>query len=446
MSFFDKFRKKKTSADDEILDHAPVVYPGESVHQDDNAEENRYVGGLSDPSEGQTYSPTKNTKGILMFILMLVGVVALTGYFGWDLFNSFGLFSSSGIKQSGKTPKLDVTEEQVLKLLEERKQMLDKLQTFEDERSRQSQETDQKIASVMKEFKKYEAMEQAFSGVRDEAKQLAEQNRQLNENMNKLMEEIRKQGPKEPPEPIVPRQGSASKSMSFSGVKGYVDRVQTREDELKKEAQKEPLYTDVPGVQVGQAIRGVLLTTLVSSKALEHYFAAIETTEPVEVYEGLILPKGVKFLGKAEADYDSRRIFVNITRMQYGTIDMPVNGVVLDGRGSAGLVTKYIDPLNNAAWSMLIPNLLAATADVAQDMVKYYDNEGNLNEKPEFSAKNVALQGFGNTMQLQSQMMFEAQARKKPVIIVKSGIPVSIQLRDRIPVDILLDSGVIRDR
>jgi len=143
-------------------------------------------------------------------------------------------------------------------------------------------------------------------------------------------------------------------------------------------------------------------------------------------------------------DFESRRIIVRVEKMQYKDVEMPVSGIVLDERGNPGLVSKYIDPLNQAVWGSLLPNMLAAAADAAQDMTDYYDEDYDMErERPEFSERNIALQGAADALRLQSQILMEMQMRKKPVIIVNKDIPVMIQVTERIPLEILLESGVV---
>jgi hypothetical protein len=94
-------------------------------------------------------------------------------------------------------------------------------------------------------------------------------------------------------------------------------------------------------------------------------------------------------------------------------------------------------------WSTLLPNIMAAAAEAAQDMITTTDRWGYTRDEPEFNSRNVALQGVGNSLRLQSQIMYEVQARKKPVILVRRNIPVEIQILKVIPLDILVEAGVL---
>ena len=77
-------------------------------------------------------------------------------------------------------------------------------------------------------------------------------------------------------------------------------------------------------------------------------------------------------------------------------------------------------------------------------MTEYYDRDYDMErERPEFSTENVALQGVADALRMQSRILLEMQSRKKPVIIVNRNIPVQIQISERIPLEILIESGVV---
>jgi len=48
-----------------------------------------------------------------------------------------------------------------------------------------------------------------------------------------------------------------------------------------------------------------------------------------------------------------------------------------------------------------------------------------------------------DALRMQSRILLEMQSRKKPVIIVNRNIPVQIQISERIPLEILIESGVV---
>jgi len=359
----------------------------------------------------------KNKKVVLLFFgagaIVILGAIL---YGAW----SFGLI---GRKPAPPPPEVSTSEAQLKQLLEERRELESRIKTLEEERdSMQNMAAmlSERIEPLQRQIREIESLRSEIARLREEMAYVPE-----------VEEEV------EPPEPI---QGSSSKTALFSSVQEYQARLA---EEAKVEI-PEPKFTKAKGVQTGQMIPGKLLTTLISSTVMQDFYAVIETTEGFPMSNGVTLPAGVRFLGKVIPDFESRRIIVRVERMQYKDVEMPVSGIVLDERGNPGLVSKYIDPLNQAVWGSLLPNMLAAAADAAQDMSQYYsvyyDEE---RERPEFSEKNIALQGAADALRLQAQILTEMQMRKKPVIIVNKDIPVMIQVTDRIPLETLLESGVV---
>ena len=359
----------------------------------------------------------KNKK--VVFLFFGAGAIVILGailYGAW----SFGLI---GRKPAPTPPEVSTSEAQLKQLLEERRELESRIKTLEEERSNMQNMAEmlsERIEPLQRQIREIESLRSEIARLREEMAYVPE-----------VEEEV------EPPEPI---QGSSSKTALFSSVQEYQARLA---EEAKVEI-PEPKFTKAKGVQTGQMIPGKLLTTLISSTVMQDFYAVIETTEGFPMSNGITLPAGVRFLGKVIPDFESRRIIVRVERMQYKDVEMPVSGIVLDERGNPGLVSKYIDPLNQAMWGSLLPNMLAAAADAAQDMVSYYDDDYDIErERPEFSERNVALQGAADALRLQAQILTEMQMRKKPVIIVNKDIPVMIQVTDRIPLEILLEAGVV---
>lgn len=360
----------------------------------------------------------KNKK--VVFLFFGAGAIVILGailYGAW----SFGLI---GRKPAPPPPEVSTSEAQLKQLLEERRELESRIKTLEEERSsmqNMAEMLSERIEPLQRQIREIESLRNEIARLREEMMYVPTVEE----------EEI------EPPEPM---QGSSSRTALFSSVKEYQARLA---EEAKVEI-PEPKFTKAKGVQAGQMIPGKLLTTLISSTVMEDFYAVIETTEGFPMSNGITLPAGVKFLGKVIPDFESRRIIVRVERMQYKDVEMPVSGIVLDERGNPGLVSKYIDPLNQAVWGSLLPNMLAAAADAAQDMSQYYsvyyDEE---RERPEFSEKNIALRGAADALRLQAQILTEMQMRKKPIIIVNKDIPVMIQVTDRIPLETLLEAGVV---
>ena len=358
----------------------------------------------------------KNKK--VVFLFFGAGAIVILGailYGAW----SFGLIG----RKPAPPPEVSTSEAQLKQLLEERRELESRIKTLEEERSNMQNMAEmlsERIEPLQRQIREIESLRSEIARLREEMAYVPE-----------VEEEV------EPPEPI---QGSSSKTALFSSVQEYQARLA---EEAKVEI-PEPKFTKAKGVQTGQMIPGKLLTTLISSTVMQDFYAVIETTEGFPMSNGITLPAGVRFLGKVIPDFESRRIIVRVERMQYKDVEMPVSGIVLDERGNPGLVSKYIDPLNQAMWGSLLPNMLAAAADAAQDMTDYYDDDYDIErERPEFSERNVALQGAADALRLQAQILTEMQMRKKPVIIVNKDIPVMIQVTDRIPLEILLEAGVV---
>lgn len=374
------------------------------------------VSGMTEPQKPKGH---KNFKVVLL--LLAVGLAVVIGAVLYGM-RSFGVFS----RPKEQPQQVQTSEAQLKQLLEERRELESRIKTLEEERSNLhlnvAEMLDERIGPLQKQLEEVQALQNEIQNLRAEIT-----------DMSQLQEEVEE-------EPIEPAEGSSGKTTLFSAVQEYTARL-AEESKVDIPA---PKYTKGKGVQTGRMIPGRLLTTLISSVALQDFYAVVETTESFSVSSGLQLPAGVRFLGKVLPDFESRRIIVKIERMQYGDVEMPVSGIVLDERGNPGLVSKYVDPLNQAMWGSLLPNMLAAAADAAQDMVSYYDEDyDEERERPEFSEKNVALQGAADSLRLQAQILTEMQSRKKPVIIVNKDIPVLVQITERIPLEILLESGVI---
>ena len=360
----------------------------------------------------------KNKK--VVFLFFGAGAIVILGailYGAW----SFGLI---GRKPAPPPPEVSTSEAQLKQLLEERRELESRIKTLEEERSNMQNMAEmlsERIEPLQRQIREIESLRNEIARLREEMMYVPTVEE----------EEI------EPPEPM---QGSSSRTALFSSVQEYQARLA---EEAKVEI-PEPKFTKAKGVQTGQMIPGKLLTTLISSTVMQDFYAVIETTESYPISVGITLPAGVRFLGKVIPDFESRRIIVRVERMQYKDVEMPVSGIVLDERGNPGLVSKYIDPLNQAMWGSLLPNMLAAAADAAQDMTDYYDDDYDIErERPEFSERNVALQGAADALRLQAQILTEMQMRKKPVIIVNKDIPVMIQVTGRIPLETLLEAGVV---
>ena len=375
------------------------------------------VSGMTEP---EVPKKKRNIRTALLILGVGVAIVVVALFYG---LSSLGILGEKKQQPS----EIQTSEAQLKQLLEERRELESRIKTLEEER-------------VSLQANMAEMLSEQVKPLREQVSELVS----LKEEITRLQSELEaerqyQKEPEEPEEKPEPKEGSSQKTTLFSALDSYNAKLA----EAAKVDVPEPKYTKAKGVQTGQMIKGRLLTTLISSTAIQDFYAVIETTESLSIDGRLSLPAGVRFLGKVVPDYESRRIFVKVEKMQYKDVEMPVSGVVLDERGNPGLVSKYVDPLNQAMWGTLIPNMLAAAADAAQDMVTYYDRDYyEERERPEFSTKNVALQGTADALRVQAQILTEIQTRKKPVIIVNKDIPVLVQITGRVPLDILLESGV----
>jgi len=375
------------------------------------------VSGMTEP---EVPKKKRNVRTALLILGAGVAIVVVTLFYG---LGSLGILG----EKKQQSSEIQTSEAQLKQLLEERRELESRIKTLEEER-------------VSLQANMAEMLSEQVKPLQEQVSELAS----LKEEIARLQSELEagrqpQKEPEEPEEKPEPKEGSSQKTALFSALDSYNAKLA----EAAKVDVPEPKYTKAKGVQTGQMIKGRLLTTLISSTAIQDFYAVVETTESLSIDGRLSLPAGVRFLGKVVPDYESRRIFVKVEKMQYRDVEMPVSGVVLDERGNPGLVSKYVDPLNQAMWGTLIPNMLAAAADAAQDMVTYYDETyDEERERPEFSTKNVALQGTADALRVQAQILTEIQTRKKPVIIVNKDIPVLVQVTGRVPLDILLESGV----
>lgn len=278
------------------------------------------------------------------------------------------------------------------------------------------------------------------------ADELAKQLKSISDMQEKLGNEVARLAEKKKEEELKPKEGSAAPTISFNMLP-QIKKEKAEADAKAAEAaaKAEPAFDVRMGLQAGHLIPAKLDTSIYSSTLLEGYLVSATTTEPFEIEKGYTLPTGVKFLGTATPDMDSRRIIVKIGQLQYGSSVVKVDGMLLDGRGSPGLVTKYVDPLDRALLPIVLTSFASATAEALQDMTGYYNRiDGGYYERPDFDAGNAALQGTADTLETAANLIANSAARKKPVIFVKSGIPVNVQISSKLTMDKLVESGVVK--
>lgn len=436
---FGLFRPNKNNgsfAEEKESGHGALDFSPDEMGRD-------FVSGLSDPdtAPGEGGSGDKVKKVLMFGVPLLLVSIGLVVYLGWDLVKEFG----GGSRTVNETAKqtLGVTDAEYTKIMAQLQDRDRRLSLLEEERVKRESELDAKIreavaAVAMSEAEK-KRMEETAGLLRDVT---ASQSAML-DSIRLLEERLRAKLEEAPEYPAQPPKGSTATSSLYSALPQWNERIAQTEAAMAERASAAPPYRVERGVKTGGFASGVLRTSLISSTHVADLKAVVETTSPIEVSDGAFIPVGAVFIGTAKSDIENtRRMHLDLTEMRVGDVVIPVKAIALQN-GNPGLVSKYIDPLNSAAWSMLLPNLIAGAASAAQDMTEKTNRYGETYQEPEFSGKNVALGGVAKTMQLQSQIMYEVQARKKPVIIVHRNIPVEIQFVSPIPFELLLEAGAL---
>lgn len=385
------------------------------------------VSGQSDPGEDASkYKVNKLKKvGIYGFMCVLFILVMLIPNF------------ISYINKQGNGGNVNVSEQQNINQLNEIKHLKQQISLLQNNNEETIAQIDRKVEQRIRDI-----MSNSAEVKGDDAKldALIESNRLMQEQIKKLSEENIK---KEPPQP---KKGSSSSSVAFTLVAQKKEEKALLEAKIAEEVKNTaPDYDIRPGMQVGMTIPAVLDTTIMSSLLLDRYYVSSTTQRDIEIAPGYILPRGTKFLGKPTSDFESRRIVVDINKVQYGSSELNLKGVLLDGRQSPGLVTKYVDPMNSAIWAALPLSIASATAAALQDTATYYNsNTGQTYESTAWSGKNAVLEGTAEALSNVTEIITEMHRRKKPVIIVRSGIDVNVQISEKLPLDRLIASGIVR--
>lgn len=377
-------------------------------------------------SQGIKKKQTMKTVGII-----LVFTLAVFGYLGYEV---MGMRAGKGGSPQG--PQGSVTAEDDIKAIQEKKALEEKLALMTHQRDEALSQIENRIDERIRAYEETKA-----SGASEE---MVEQMRLMAESQAKLQEQIESMQKKEEDE-RKPMEGSASPTIAYNRLPQISEKKAEEERLLAEKAAEAPPYDIRAGLQAGSVIPATLRTTMVSSMLLDRFFVVAETTEPYEIMPGYVLPAGVRFLGKPTADMEARRMLVDVNKMQYGSTELDLKGCMLDYRGNPGLVTKYIDPLNQAIFPVLLTSLASATAAAMQDMTTYHNSvTGDSYERPTFNAENAVLQGTSNALGSVSGIMLQQQLRKQPTIIVKSGIPVQVQISEKLVLDSLIDTGIVK--
>lgn len=432
MGFFG--HKKAQSPDEEVREYAGIE-DAENLQSDDEEE---FVRTMQDPSAGRGIQGASSRKNaILVLAIGIPIVIGMFLWFGYSTLKGFGLLSQE--KQEEPAAVMKISDEEYARIVRENRELRERLLTVEKQSSNIMGELEKVLDKRLAEWSQ-KLPEERDEEVERELQELEERKKELDQVLHQIQESLQEKERAE----AVPKTGSSSETTSFSTVVQWVN-ANKQEEEARRQALAEykPPFDKREGVAVGSCIPGVLKTTLISSSIIDRFLAVAETTEKIEVADGYFLPAGARFLGKVHADMDARRLVVNINRLQFGSVDMEVEGILLDSRGNPGIVTKYIDPLQQSLWSSMLPNILSAAASAAQEMYDYVDRDGYYREAPRATWENAGYQGLADALDTQAQIMMEIQSRKKPVILAHSGIPVQIQLTQKLPLDILIEAGIV---
>lgn len=409
----------------------------EKVFYEQPAEEEHVPGQHSADRDG-----TGKKKSSLLFnLLFFGGILIAVVIFGWTTISPM----LARFKPEAKNPVTSLEEERYKLLLQEREEMAKRLKIAEDKMALEKQEQEDRFARMLKTMQEADAKRAAEQVERD---------RLMREEMQKLLKQQKPDPQQEKTEvqaKTEPLKGSAAKTRAFDLTAATMEK-RMAEAKATQEAAFDPISSKIhsgPGLRTASMIPAVLKTRIVSlyqRAGLDNWIVA-ETTAPIEIAEGTI-PAGTRFLGKAVADYTARRMTVEIMRMQVGTTDIEMRGVLMDKRGNVGMVTKYVDPKQQAMWASLIPNLLSAAARASQDLVTEQHTDGTTgdtwtSQRREVSARNIGLEAAALTMENQAQLMQQISDEKQPIIIVEQGTDVLVQLIDRIPLELLIQAKTI---
>lgn len=405
------------------------------------------VEGFSSPDETgggkRGDSPLKRFIPFILSVVLLIVVVA-------GLFAMISGSSNETVAPGGVT----VEEQEHMARLDEERQMREKIALLENQNKELLSQIDQmsmtvdsritdRMSAILEELKAQKSREGSpevlarLDEMRAEQERLRGQIAAMSDGdltVNSEGEIVKRER----------KEGSSGNTLIFNTIADRETRRQAEESSLKADASKQAAYDLTPGVPTGTNVPAQLKTMMISSTLLDRFHVVAETVEEYEFMPGIVLPKGVRFIGKATPDFDSRRILVDVNMLQYGNAEIKMEGVMLDGRANPGMVTKYSDPLMNGLPLIFLSSILSSTATMAQETTESYTWNGNAYDRPKWNTENILLEGAGDALDNFSDVLMQIYARKKPVIQVKRNIPVYVQFTHKMPLSTLLGAGVAR--
>lgn len=302
------------------------------------------------------------------------------------------------------------------------------------------------IRVITSELEREKQERQALQGLLEEALEEIDSMKNLVQQTAAARAQDGTGGPVEEEKPKAPPSTSNTTMLDASG-KWFAERDAERkrlEEEMKAKAEKDAsLYDDRPGIPATSLVPAVLTTKIVSTMMLDKFFVQAQTTEDLEVGDGMVLKKGAVFYGKALPDFKSRRLGVEIEGLRVDHIQIPIKGVLLDKHGSPGLVSKYVDPFYRNLWMSMIP-MAAEYFLTDKDDVNIEENTtdgGGSTTTKRTNARRDILHDSARTL---SGQIAEHGKQESPVIIMNSGLPVIVQFTEKLPLDVLVESKSVK--
>ena len=241
-----------------------------------------------------------------------------------------------------------------------------------------------------------------------------------------------------------PSSSSGSGSSSNSYVSGNNSSGATksgsavafkREDDKSIQNRDGQQFDNLPGLPAGTIIPCEILTGIISGDTLPVIFYV---TKDVLYNQAVVIPKGSLFLGTAEANFASRRIFVTIERLIIGNAEIKVTGQVQDGAGRAGLMDRYVDNSTGTLIAGFFTGLLSEFGKAFSAKSSLVQIGGDSSAD---AAKGAFLSGTSSGLDSVATTLAEKAAAQKAVMIAYPNKNVRIMMEQKIPLEWLLKAN-----
>lgn len=250
-----------------------------------------------------------------------------------------------------------------------------------------------------------------------------------------------------------PKFGDRSKPITDESY----ERV-TKNDEMRKTAAElrrqqldaPPVFDATPGLSRGTLIAGVLERKLTATTIEHKALVAARLEAPYEIYPGVWLPTGTRFVGKVQPDWKIRKVLVEIDMLTYKNVEIPMEGELLDGDGGEGLLSKYLDPISAHLFEIFALEIGAGIANGLQTttsqqsiiVISGVPMQTNT-QTAERTLRNGVLQGVASGFETYADAFMARLLAEAPTLTVSKGIPVTIQISKKIPLSVLSEAGVL---